>query len=69
MFYQGCFGIKCKETLISFINRYFTSISNKISRNTLINFVFVLIEFCTLNEVHENMVLLVLNTDKSLNDC
>ena len=69
MFYKYTFSVKCKVAVKTFVNLDFASVGNKISWYTEINFSFSFVTFSTLNQVHKKLILLVLNANKSLNDC
>ena len=67
MFDECRFSIKCKEAFITCVNRNLANICNQISWYPIIYLSFSFVEFRTLNQVHENVVLLVFDAYKSLN--
>ena len=69
MFYELRFGDERNFTVLTFFKSYFATKSNKVTCNAFIKFLSALVELCTFNKRHENVVVLVSKTNESVNNC
>jgi hypothetical protein len=66
--HQFRLGNERNESFVPFLQRLFTSKRNKITRNTFVQFRFPKIEGGAFDQVHKNVVVIVANAQKTLDD-